>query len=84
MKSSEQQKKLSDAQEHSLWTFILIHGMLKWGVSVAVLASTLHLMKAALVVNLGYNSTISVTYIAKAFLLYPVLGMAWGLIMWVT
>ncbi len=72
MKKSRKER-LNNIITKGKWHYILVHGVLLWGVSTAILFSIIwHFIGLS-----GFN-----TIILPSLLLFPLGGVLWGLIMW--
>lgn len=66
-------QKLEGLLAKGKWRYIVLHGVLGWGIITALLYSTL---------MFWINSTTSLQSIAINLLLFPVTGFFWGLFSW--
>lgn len=69
----QQQERLENAIAMGKWPFIVRHGVLAWGLSTAVLYVSIAFL---------FQGNIAPITAIAAFVSFPLLGIAWGGIMW--
>ena len=69
---NDQLAKLKKLQEQGIWRFVLVRGVLGWGLGTAVIYSLI--MWTVLDINFGK--------LLLALLIFPVCGLLWGALVW--
>ncbi len=71
--NNNQQQKLQSTFLKGKWHFIIVHGVIGWGLLTAILFS---------IVNYLTNDTQFLEGMDNYFIIFPIGGIAWGYAMW--